>query len=191
MFTVYERHKTQLLAAGGSSHCTPTSATDAKKKAAKAASQVNHDTDTMYQFTSVVDNGLGGGRKRLRGTNTTRALTDHWQRTGRLVEKTPTKGGESYTNEILRCKHPGCTTEREHLRLPDGSLSTSTSNLMKHIRKAHPKQHAQISMKTVCVMKMKSLDARTPPHVILIRLLQPTMVRVCTPFRVTTAQVRV
>jgi hypothetical protein len=109
---VYERHKTELLTdgagAGGSSHSTPTSAATARKKAAKAASLVNHDTDSMYQFTSVLNNGPGGGRKQLRGTNTTRVLTDHWERTGRVVEKTPSKGGKSYVNDVLRCKHPGC-----------------------------------------------------------------------------------
>jgi hypothetical protein len=136
---VYERHKTELLAAGGSSLSTPTSATEARKKAAKEASLVNHDTNSMYQFTSVMKNGPGGGTKRLRGTHTTRALTDHRRRTGRLVEKTPTKGGKSYTNEMLRCKHPGCSIEREHLRLADGSLSSATGNLMKHIHNAHPR----------------------------------------------------
>jgi hypothetical protein len=62
---VYERHRTELLAAGGSSHSTPTSAADARKKAAKAASLVNHDTDSMYQFTSVVNNGPATLAQRL------------------------------------------------------------------------------------------------------------------------------
>jgi hypothetical protein len=117
---VYERHKTELLTdgagAGGSSHSTLTSAAAARKKAAKAAALVNHDTDSMYQFTSVLNTGPGGGKKQLRGTNTTRVLTDHWERTGKaMVEKTPSKGGKSYVNEVLRCKVPGCRVEREHI----------------------------------------------------------------------------
>jgi hypothetical protein len=162
---VYERHKTELLTdgagAGGSSHSTPTSAAAARKKAAKAAALVNHGTDSMYQLTSVLNTGLGGGKKQLRGINTTRVLTDYWERTGRVVEKTPSKGGKSYVNEVLQCKVPGCRVEREHLRPGDGALSSATGNLINHIRKAHPRKQAMISMKTVVVVKPDGTNTRT------------------------------
>ena len=51
--------------------------------------------------------------------------------------------------------------EREHLRLEDGSLSSSTGNLMKHIRNSHPTKHAEISMKTVMVVKPDGTNTRT------------------------------
>ena len=47
-----------------------------------------------------------------------------------------------------------------------------------------------ISTKTAFAMRMKSSDARTPPHVILMLLPRMMTVRVCTLFQVTTVQVR-
>jgi hypothetical protein len=161
---VYERHKTEILTggagAGGSSRSTCTSTAHARKMAAKVAAQVTFDTGSLDEFTSVYKPS-GGGAKHLRGTTTTRRLADLWTRTGVMVEKTPGKGGEKYVNEVLKCKVPGCRTSREHRVLDDGTLCTKSGNLTKHYRKKHPEAHAQISMKTLVVVKSDGTHTRT------------------------------
>jgi hypothetical protein len=125
---------------------------------AKMAAQLDFATGSLDEFTSVYKPS-GGGAKHLRGTTTTRRLADLWTRTGVMVKKT--KNGETYVNEVLRCKVPGCRTNREHLVLDDGTLCTKSTNLAKHYREKHPEAHAKISMKTLVVVKSDGTHTRT------------------------------
>ena len=55
----------------------------------------------------------------------------------------------------------GCRTNREHRVNDDGSLNTKSTNLAKHYRDKHPKQHAASSMKTLMVVKSDGTHSRT------------------------------
>ena len=128
--------------------------------AATLAPRVNSATSSIDKFTSVYKTS-GGGAKKLRGATTTRKLEDQWSRTGKLVQKTPSKGGATYRNEVLRCKVPGCWTTREHRVNDDGTLCAMSSNLSKHYRDKHPKEHVAASMNTVMVVKPDGTNQRT------------------------------
>jgi hypothetical protein len=159
---VYEHHKNEILmggaGAGASSRSTSASTTHVRKQAAKEAAQVTYDTGSLDEFTSVYKSS-GGGTKRLPGTTSTRRLADLWTRTGKMVQKT--NNGETYVNEVLRCKVPGCRTNREHLVLDDGSLCSKSTNLAKHYREKHPKEHVASSMKTLRVVGTDGTHSRT------------------------------
>jgi hypothetical protein len=128
--------------------------------AATLAARVNSTTGSIDKFTSVYKTS-GGGAKKLRGATTTRKPEDQWTRTGKLVQKTPSKGGTTYRNEVLRCKVSGCWTTREHRVNDDGTLCAMSSNLSKHYRDKHPKKHAAASMNTVVVVKPDGTNQRT------------------------------
>jgi hypothetical protein len=112
-------------------------------------------------LVSSVFKSSGGGAKKLRGTSTTRKLTDQWTQTGQMVQKTPGKGGAKYCNEVLRCKVPGCRATHAHRVNDDSTLSTISGNISKHYGDKHPELHLAYTHNTAVVVKSDGTNQRT------------------------------
>ena len=151
---VYYLHRRQLLASGGdgsggsASHQPAVYAADVSLLAAKEAAKATTVTPPTSVYTTPKIGTSGKKTLNLRGTDTPNTIVSQFTPTGRTIAKQDRKGNK-YTLMLMSCNVDGCNSEVALKLKSDGSLSSATGNIAKHLKRCHRANWVAHTMRSV------------------------------------------